>query len=137
MSFRPGRERCLGTKIQVPARQASYLGQNRDGDACLAQQEDSEKTGSMYSLTADHFSIGCRARAGDPFNQSDGGRYLEDAVLAGLDGVGVFSTNAVLPASLYLSTKPAFLGNTPWPAFGPGVANWGVTNVIPARASIP
>ena len=51
---------------------------------------------------------------------------------------GVFNTNAVFPASLYLTNRPVFFNtNMLWPAFGPGVANWGVTNVIPARISIP
>jgi hypothetical protein len=51
---------------------------------------------------------------------------------------GVFPTNVILPASLYLTNRPPFFnGNTVWPAFGPGVVNWGVTNVIPARASVP
>ena len=51
---------------------------------------------------------------------------------------GVFSTNAVFPASLYLTNRPAFFNNNmPWPPFGPDVINWGVTNVIPARISIP
>jgi autotransporter-associated beta strand protein len=51
---------------------------------------------------------------------------------------GVFPTNVALPASLYLTNSPIFFNNnTPWPVFGPGVANWGVTNAIPARTSIP
>ena len=51
---------------------------------------------------------------------------------------GVFNTNAAFPASLYLTNRPPFFNtNLPWPAFGPGVLNWGVTNVIPARISIP
>jgi hypothetical protein len=36
-----------------------------------------------------------------------------------------------LPSSLYLSAKPAFFGNTPWPAIGPDVNP--VYNSIPAR----
>lgn len=36
-----------------------------------------------------------------------------------------------LPASLYLSSKPAWWGNTPWPAIGPDVA--GLVNKIPAQ----
>lgn len=51
---------------------------------------------------------------------------------------GAFNTNAVFPASLYLTNRPSFFNhNLPWPMFGPGVINWGVTNVIPARISIP
>jgi hypothetical protein len=51
---------------------------------------------------------------------------------------GVFPANVILPASLYLTNRPAFFsGDTPWPVFGPGVANWGVTNTIPARISVP
>jgi len=51
---------------------------------------------------------------------------------------GVFPTNIILPASLYLTNRPSFFnGNTTWPVFGPGIVNWGVTNVIPAWASVP
>lgn len=51
---------------------------------------------------------------------------------------GVFNANAIFPASLYLTNRPSFFNaNMPWPPFGPGVLNWGVTNVIPARISIP
>jgi len=51
---------------------------------------------------------------------------------------GVLSANVILPASLYLTNRPAFFGGTvPWPVFGPGVTNWGVTNAIPARSGIP
>lgn len=51
---------------------------------------------------------------------------------------GVFPTNAVFPASLYLTNRPSFFDDsTPWPVFGPGVPNWGVTNAIPARSRNP
>lgn len=51
---------------------------------------------------------------------------------------GVFPANVILPASLYLTNRPTFFkSTTPWPVFGPGVANWGVTNMIPARSGIP
>jgi hypothetical protein len=51
---------------------------------------------------------------------------------------GVFPTNSIFPASLYLTARPKFFAaGIPWPVFGPGVANWGVTNVIPARSGIP
>jgi hypothetical protein len=36
-----------------------------------------------------------------------------------------------LPASLYLSAKPAFFGNTPWPAIGPDANP--MVNSLPAR----
>lgn len=44
---------------------------------------------------------------------------------AGVVNWGDLSSSAILPASLYTETKPAFLGTTAWPAFGPGVPNWG------------
>ncbi len=50
---------------------------------------------------------------------------------------GVFNVSTTLPASLYLTSKPDFLTNTPWPVFGSGVGGWGTTNVLPARAGIP
>jgi len=40
-------------------------------------------------------------------------------------------TAATLPPSLYLSSKPAWWGNTPWPPIGPDVA--GLVNKIPAQ----
>ena len=38
--------------------------------------------------------------------------------------------NADIPASLYLSEKPNFLGRTAWPCFGPDVV---VEAVLPAQ----
>ncbi len=39
----------------------------------------------------------------------------------------------ILPASLYLDKKPAFLSATsPWPLFGPDVMNNGITNTLPS-----
>jgi hypothetical protein len=40
-------------------------------------------------------------------------------------------TVANLPSSLYLSSKPAWWGNTPWPPIGPDVS--GMVNKIPAQ----
>jgi hypothetical protein len=45
---------------------------------------------------------------------------------------GGLSASSRIPASLYLSGRPAFLGSTAWPVFGPGAADWGVGNRLPA-----
>jgi hypothetical protein len=47
---------------------------------------------------------------------------------------GSLSASSRIPASLYLTAKPAFLGSTPWPPFGPSVADWGTATVLPAAA---
>ncbi|MFI7703184.1 hypothetical protein [Nonomuraea sp. NPDC049480] len=45
---------------------------------------------------------------------------------------GALTSSSRIPPSLYTSTKPAFLGNTPWPVYGPGAADWGTANSLPA-----
>lgn len=51
----------------------------------------------------------------------------------GTDSWRELSSTSTLPASLYLTQKPAFLGGKSWPLFGPGVSsNWGVSNTLPA-----
>jgi autotransporter-associated beta strand protein len=85
--------------------------------------------GTLVTSGSDHY-MGANLVAG--VNKS-----YPSSWTGGTTNWGVFSSSAVFPASLYLASKPAVLGNTPWPAFGPGVANWGVTNVIPARAGNP
>jgi hypothetical protein len=45
---------------------------------------------------------------------------------------GSLSATSRIPASLYLSGKPAFLGSLPWPVYGPSAADWGASNVLPA-----
>lgn len=47
---------------------------------------------------------------------------------------GQLNANSSIPASLYLTSKPAFLGSKPWPLFGPNVdSSWGSGNTVPAR----
>ncbi|SEG95794.1 Pectate lyase superfamily protein [Nonomuraea solani] len=46
---------------------------------------------------------------------------------------GSLSPSAQIPASLYTSTKPAFLGSTSWPVYGPGATDWGAANRLPAE----
>jgi hypothetical protein len=45
---------------------------------------------------------------------------------------GALSESSRIPPSLYTATRPAFLGSTPWPVYGPGVADWGAANKLPA-----
>lgn len=45
---------------------------------------------------------------------------------------GSLGPSSRIPASLYLGSKPAFLGNTPWPVYGPSAADWGAANQLPA-----
>jgi hypothetical protein len=86
--------------------------------------------GTLVTSGSDHY-LGANIVAG--VNQA-----YPSSWAGGTTNWGVFSPNVVLPASLYLTNRPPFFnGNTPWPVFGPGVANWGVTNVIPARISMP
>lgn len=46
---------------------------------------------------------------------------------------GDLNGNSVVPNSLYLNAQPDFLEGKPWPIFGPGVANYGFNNTLPAN----
>lgn len=85
--------------------------------------------GTLVSSGADHY-MGANIVAGV-------NKTYPSSWTGGTTNWGVFSANVVFPASLYLNSKPTFLNDMPWPMFGPDVANWGVTNVIPARSRIP
>lgn len=86
--------------------------------------------GTLVSAGSDHY-VGANNIAG--INMSYGQPWTTGTIRW-----GVFPANTVFPASLYLTNRPVFFGgDTPWPVFGPGVPNWGVTNVIPARSGNP
>ncbi|WP_113701661.1 glycosyl hydrolase family 28-related protein [Nonomuraea lactucae] len=46
---------------------------------------------------------------------------------------GALNQSSQIPPSLYLDTKPALLGSTPWPVYGPGATDWGAANRLPAQ----
>ena len=55
----------------------------------------------------------------------------------GVDGWNTLPSNANIPASLYMTSAPAFLSGKPWPLFGPGVTNFGSANSTPAADRSP
>ena len=117
----------------------SYADTSKDGSTTVEPTTGPENTWFRNHATGE---VGCIQS--DTTRQSVIGNVVGSLVSAGSDhyfganlagGVtnwGVFNGSAILPASLYLAAKPSFLGATPWPVFGPGVANWGATNVLPA-----
>jgi hypothetical protein len=58
--------------------------------------------------------------------------YHAASMEAGVVKWGSLTPTSRIPASLYLSAKPAFLGNTPWPVYGPSLPDWGGANHLPA-----
>jgi hypothetical protein len=97
--------------------------------------------------------IGTNVWAGDTnFTQNQlvmgniGNIYLNDISLhysganippgLGTPSWGNLPVNAILPPSLYLLTKPAFLAGRPWPLFGPDLNSWGNSLKLPA-ADLP
>ncbi len=45
------------------------------------------------------------------------------------------SSPTAMPTSLYLTSKPSWLGNLPWPLIGPDVRRWTARRTVPARTS--
>ncbi|MDQ1658215.1 MAG: hypothetical protein QOD41_3298, partial [Cryptosporangiaceae bacterium] len=85
--------------------------------------------GSINKLTTRQNVIGnktslLRLSGSDHYN----GANMENGVVKW----GSLSATSRIPASLYLSGKPAFLGSLPWPVYGPSAADWGASNVLPA-----
>lgn len=58
--------------------------------------------------------------------------FIEGNRIAGTVQWQTLNSGSNLPASLYLTSKPAFLGTKAWPLYGPGVANYGSANTTPA-----
>jgi hypothetical protein len=85
--------------------------------------------GSINSATARQNVIGnklslIRLSGSDHYN----GANMENGVVKW----GSLGPSSRIPASLYLTAKPAFLGSTAWPVYGPSAADWGAANRLPA-----
>jgi hypothetical protein len=89
--------------------------------------------GSINSLTARKNLIGNKLSL---IRLSGADHYHGANKEGGVVKSGSLSASSAIPASLYLTSKPAFLGSTPWPVFGPPVANLGVANHLPATARL-
>jgi len=64
-----------------------------------------------------------------------GDHYIGANRVAGALVPGAVAADAAVPASLYLTAPPTFFAaGDRWPAFGPGVDDWGATSSIPASA---
>jgi hypothetical protein len=85
--------------------------------------------GSINKLTSRQNLIGnklalIRASGSDFYH----GANMENGVVKW----GSLTSASRIPASLYLSSKPGFLGGTAWPVYGPSAADWGASNRLPA-----
>jgi hypothetical protein len=85
--------------------------------------------GSINRLTARQNVIGNKAGL---IRLSGTDHYHAATMENGVVKWGSLTATSRIPASLYLSAKPAFLGSTPFPVFGPGQPDWGGANRLPA-----
>src|SRR5207247_8346688 len=65
-------------------------------------------------------------------------RFVSSEVPSGLSAyANPVPSSTTLPASFYLSAKPAFFGSVPWPAIGPDVTGGSEPSVGGHNAKIP
>ena len=78
------------------------------------------KTGNIYAPTSQTLVVGNEASS---LGTAGSGNYLAANEVNGTVQWGALSAASVIPASLYLTSKPVFLDAAqPWPLFGPGGA---------------
>ena len=69
---------------------------------------------------------------------NDATRWLPTEVPCALGSLAnLLPSTQVLPASFYMSGKPAFFGTVPWPAIGPDVTGGSEAGVGGHNAKIP
>jgi hypothetical protein len=117
-----------------------YADNSKEGQAGMAEtgpgntwfrNNATGQIGSINSGTTRQNLIGNRTAL---LRLSGSGHYHGANNENGVVKWGALGPSSTIPASLYLTAKPAFLGATPWPVYGPSAADWGSANVLPATA---